>query len=764
MICIWKDRCVPGFDGEDLTANKFPIVDWEEAFNTHYKTDVHVSIYTIPGETSQPRLKVGAHQWCIDREKEPRVNWVFVDVDNEDHGAWESLDEKRAAVNRLIDRPLLESAAVYTTRHGYRLVWRLGAPVLARHWKSFYTQFTDYLRANGIPVDASQTLACWATGFRLPFVTRDGKPTQPICDFSPLEDGMVLEWLPPKPLREDIGRSFTASEQELDDNVVEPTQEEWQKLLLAPYASQFVNSLKRGKILAPEGNRNNTLFKLISSIGGFFRSREPKQIWKFIRDSVRADDTRGAPSPEDAWRMCCRVAGQEEGKAQRRAEKLPRLLVHQDRHFFVLDTREEPWSYHPYSVGGNMLVQMMEDLVMVGIPGTSVRTDKGAPKPVRNLTTDYGRMINEVCYVMGEKGAEYEPEGGGTLYLGCCVPRHIEPEFSPEVDEWLKAFAGDKYESLLDWLATSTNLSKPTCALYLRGEPGTGKSMFIDAVASIWSVGATPLQEMLSNFNAGLLECPVVAADEGVSVTSNTLSTDVVFRNIVANSSHSVNQKNKPVVRVQGCARLIIAANNDNAIRFDSNLTQEDLQAIAARTLYIPVQSGASNLLEQMGGRSATENWVRDGKRPGKIAQHITWLTINRHVYPGKRFLVEGALEDWHRKFVLTTGVNSQVLFVIANCLRTNPNAKKIYVEGEHVFVSVSIVVDMWGQYLRDARTPAPKHIANALQNLSIAKTRKTIDGSRMYFWQIPFTSVSTIATEAGVPLKSMENSAGNRA
>ena len=66
-----------------------------------------------------------------------------------------------------------------------------------------------------------------------------------------------------------------------------------------------------------------------------------------------------------------------------------------------------------------------------------------------------------------------------TLFLGCCIPADVEPQQDDRVAEWLDALAGPKLDVLLDWLATAPNLRRPTAAIYLQGEPGTGKTMLL---------------------------------------------------------------------------------------------------------------------------------------------------------------------------------------------------------------------------------------------------------------------------------------------
>jgi len=744
------------------------MVPWETAFETRYTTDAHVSIYSLEEEDAIPRINKAAHQWLIEQGKEPQVGWAFIDVDNENHRAWESQEEKQRAVEALVENTFLEDAGIYTTRAGYRLVWRLETPVPARHWQSWYKQFREYLIANGVPVDTSETLSAWSTSFRLPWVTRDGRRTEPAVDLTPLQDGYTLQWSPEAALRVELGSS-TAEIDTDQREVVPPTEEEWQSLLGASRASQYLHRLREGVPIGIEGNRDNVLFEVVGSIGGHLRCTDPNEIYKFIFQSVQADDREGAPSLENAWGKCCRIASLEAGKVEEREQQQDQqrpaaFLVHQDKHFYVLDTREDASRYRAFPVGGNMLVNALETYTQPGIPALQTRNQQGGPVTVRRLASDYGRAINQVIFVMGQDRAEYSPESGGTLHLGCCVPQVVEARRDEQIERWLEELAASKLDILLDWLATLTVLELPTCALYLKGKAGTGKSMLISALASVWGTKATPLQEMMSPFNAGLLECPVVAADEGITLTHGSMSPEIVFRNLVANSDHSINRKNMPVVRVQGCARVIICANNDRALQFNNSLTEEDLQAIVSRTLYIEAQEAAAKYLTKLGGRNATRNWVMDGNSPGRIAQHLAWLKENRTVRHGNRLVVEGQLEDWHRRFIVSVGINSQVLYIIAKVIAREGNSKSsCFRENEQVLVTTDTIIDKWDAYFPNAKTPTPRRLANSLSNISVGKRRrKNEQGRRIDLWAIPWASVESEAENLGIVL-STENIAKNR-
>ena len=287
-ICVWPQREVSGFSDPTSQVEKFPTKPWKEALLTRYPTDAHATCYFVEGEEEVPRLNTSSHQYLIESGKEPRVQWLFLDIDNPGHKPWTNREEKQRAMDELATNPLLEDAGIYTTRAGYRLLWRLDKPVLARHWKSFYNQFRKYMIEQGIPADTSETLAAWPTGFRLPYVTRDGEALDPSVDFTPLTDGYTLKWIPPARLRTEVG-SPTAAIDDTKREVVPPTREEWRHLIGASLAGQYVHKLETGIPLGKPGNRDSALMEVIASLGGYLKATDPNQIYRFIHRSVSAD-------------------------------------------------------------------------------------------------------------------------------------------------------------------------------------------------------------------------------------------------------------------------------------------------------------------------------------------------------------------------------------------------------------------------------------------------------------------------------------------
>lgn len=196
---------------------------------------------------------------------------------------------------------------------------------------------------------------------------------------------------------------------------------------------------------------------------------------------------------------------------------------------------------------------------------------------------------------------------------------------------------------------------------------------------------------------------------------------------------------------------MIITANNADALRIRERLTANDVEAVADRIIYLAAGPEAAVYLAELGGRTATWDWVRRGDLPGKIAEHVLWLRANRQVTPGTRFLVHGRMTNFHRDMAITSGINGDLLAVLATA--AEQGAKQpgvIYGEqddqGVHVvLVNAPAVRRMWAPLLH-AQPPGDADIAGALRALATGQRRVRGPGGQLRFYEIPAASVLRIA------------------
>lgn len=165
------------------------VVELALALERRYPTDAHLVTYYLVGPdglplASQPRLKKTGLSWVLDQGFTVEHDLLMVDVDNPGHCEWN--DDLRARFDELLERcPPLQSAGVYLTRAGYRILQELDEPVPAGDGEGqaecYLASWIDELADHGIFADGS--CVDWTRLFRLPHVRRG-----PVAFVSPLVD------------------------------------------------------------------------------------------------------------------------------------------------------------------------------------------------------------------------------------------------------------------------------------------------------------------------------------------------------------------------------------------------------------------------------------------------------------------------------------------------------------------------------------------------------------------------------------------------
>lgn len=182
VVAVASTKFISGINDLDTPgAEALLILPFEDAFSTPYKTDAHFVAYqpSFAGLDAWPRLNKPVltkmrHIGC-----DIVSNLLVLDYDNPDHTAWlqGQWGEFLRQLSDLADSwPMAwQWSLLYATKNGARLVYVLDEPlpVDAFELRSLWMcqEFTS--RGIAIPDECCD----WTRLFRLPFVTRDGKPT-----------------------------------------------------------------------------------------------------------------------------------------------------------------------------------------------------------------------------------------------------------------------------------------------------------------------------------------------------------------------------------------------------------------------------------------------------------------------------------------------------------------------------------------------------------------------------------------------------------
>jgi hypothetical protein len=195
------------------------------------------------------------------------------------------------------------------------------------------------------------------------------------------------------------------------------------------------------------------------------------------------------------------------------------------------------------------------------------------------------------------------------------------------IDRWLRALFGSGYDAAAQWLASLVALDRPAPCLYMPGPKELGKSLLADGLARIWGRPApVGMREAIDSFNEATASCPLVFTDEGFPPDLDFNA----FREMITQHTRRVNEKYRAKFSVEGCGRYLLAANNEDVLRYQRTgvLTQADLEAIADRLLVVPCCEDARTVLREHSHRTLVA-WAQ-----GEIAEHVLWLAQTVELEP----------------------------------------------------------------------------------------------------------------------------------
>lgn len=857
-IAIFPDVKVGGWDGNPDKLNNLLFAEHKtlEEFKEEQGTDAVAVSYLVPQETSQPRLNLPALAALKAAGQEPELHWAIFDIDNPGHTPWVSLEVAENAVLEAFDvlpESLFKSVGGYTTRAGFRLMWRLEPALPVGMANSFLRNLGSILEEGGIEVDAASYE--WTRFFRLPRAKRDGTVLSSYVDLGPIEEGRSLnplqisaenkwdlqtiskttaptgdlpeesmeltfeQWLAAwkypylklgRPIPSQDGhtypvlRSMLASIAAMGDvrdpdilvayvwrsveatpnlaledawklaswvcdrqevkqeakysgnvpppNPGTPDKYEWERVKPAFKGrnSSYFSRLRDGVPLTPHKDRlAECTYHVIRVLAEKGRVPDAPTLYKYMGQAVFATQGRG-PTPQQVWDKCKEViddrqADEDAVRTMFCAEHpLTIKQVGKGGRLFQLDTTTSPYRY--LSSDSDCLLLHYKKYTEPNLPFTA---EYEAGTPLATILNNYGAAVDKTVFVSGQEGTLYEADAG-IIMQGVHRLTATKAEYHKDVDEWLHHLGGDDVEGLLDWLAAVTYTgSEPICALYLEGPPGTGKSLIIHGIASLWGSAPCDYNHTTGSHNGGLLTCPLLGADEGITYSKFAEhNASEIFRNYVANSSHFINQKHKGPATLNASLRVIVCSNDENGIPFRKALGKDGIDAIVERILHINTGPGARNYLNKLGGRKGVRDWIRPSNQPGRFAEHLLWLRETRKLEGQGRFLVSGKMSPWHRQFVADQGYKPAVLTVIHKLLGLAEGGHacsnlwvKADPDNDVVWVNSGAVYDHWEQYAGISR-PKATTIANTVKMLSEGECKQLRFGDvRKRCWPVPFES-----------------------
>jgi len=783
-ITVFPKKRLSGWNGDPdrLGDTGFgDIRNLREALETSYHTDAHAVQYAVPGRDRMPRLNQSSLGY-LQRQPDAmvRLEAVFIDIDFPDHDSdrygWSNIrewperwEDWRSNVERAFDQcPEIGHAGWYLTRGGMRLVWPLASNrmILVRRGSPFLEQFYDYLANTSLPHDR---LTDWNRFFRLPDVVRDGTPTEPRLH---LENMEPLDWRPPEPLHSvdravsgEATRSSRPDWDDIDDPLVsdlKPLEGRW-----------YHGCLKKGLPLADpaEESRHNQTVQAAASIVQILETTDPLEVLQLLKPSIDAMLAQQTPADrtftvEEAWKICVWCCEQYDGQQQQNAAHEKDFLERQAdaigcdpeevRNHLILYTTtggsyfvwdEYDQSYSVQSTQQNQLLALLSQHCPE-LSRVASLDDTGASR----LLQQYGTAVSEVTYSYIADAFEYDPRLRTLRVPVLEQDPTLDATYHEEVHGWLEALFANRVEKGLDWLATMLRFDRMTCALYLHGPPNVGKSLLSAGICRLWRTSPADYTELSDDFQSALLDSPLVVAEEGMERNQFHETGSKLFRRVTGRSRQKIEKKFQDKADLEGSPRILITANDDDAVQTGESLQPNDIEALRQRIGYIHTNTDARDYLDEVSGeepvQDLTTRWVEDGL----IAEHILWLHEHRDVEIGDRFLVEGWESDLTTNLIFQFGAAPEILRFVTSALRDRSNSQAIHVDEEGVWVTIGKMADDY-QRVVSGHLEEPRHgeFIDVLKTLSNGKKKPMAiqEGSEQvdrWFWCLDAEDVARSA------------------
>lgn len=557
----------------------------------------------------------------------------------------------------------------------------------------------------------------------------------------------------------------------------------------SPSAKEIIKNVLGGNALAPVGEHDTSLQRLAGICATYLPSGTP-----FDQIVVLCDTSLRLMGWEDGYEDCLRAFEEKFARAVDRVEsyraeqKRLRDALKAEIAVKVADATADPMAAEStedgkytqaaldaWKIDTNEWIIQKGDMYYVFVNGDYIprmrvelpntihrdlarsplmletETAKGVAKELTppELVRLYGSVARSVDADMGAQRGRYDPRTG-IFTEAVCPLRHLVPEYDADIDRWLRLLGGENADDLLDWIATITDLTRQTCAIYLYGPSGSGKNLLAQGLARLWTTGApTSMESAMGNFNDAISRCPLIFADEKLPDVKNITEE---LRTMVGSSTRELRRKYMPNATLNGAVRAIMAANNPDLLKPRNDMTEMDLRAVSERILFLPITPESSDYLKDIGGAATVNDWCFGDK----IAKHALWLRDNRDVAPSKnRFLVMGKKSIFHERLAVNSGVARQVCEVLVKAIVSSkpvpPTVASLFLVGSgELLVNVNAVEALWETHIKSGERFSLDRISRALVSISNGTVRLRVDNKQSRYCRVRTEQLFAWANESG--------------
>jgi hypothetical protein len=398
------------------------------------------------------------------------------------------------------------------------------------------------------------------------------------------------------------------------------------------------------------------------------------------------------------------------------------IIEYKDSYYFLVEGKytTPTWGNNFNTLAREYLQLSNSDIFVMDKSGRHLK-DKAA------LLEQYGRPAVHVRASLAAQRSQYIT-GRESLFIEALAP--ISPAIKPvrheHVIQWLELLGGPQKDKLFAWVAAVTKLDLQCSAIFLCGARGVGKTLFANGISKIWGGQPTEMASVMSgDFNAQVASCPLLFADEEAPRVTNLM---VQIRKLTGQPNFYLKRKFLADTQVDGCVRLVFAANDYKMLETAEELSVQDAEAIAQRFLLVEPQKAAADFIVDLKSNPDAREGMVKGTH---IAETALWLRDNHTYERGSRFEVEGESTDLTRHLLCHSGSHSKLLEYMCLVLsEQNLDQFKKYLRFENGRFLVN--AGAFTKALWEAKmtfVPSASKVGSALANLS-AGPQETIDGT----------------------------------
>ena len=691
-IATLDPRATPGYWGPPATPDMLPVGTLEDVFAKQWNYDAHILGYQVEGDSAWPRLTTS----CIGdlRKEGVRITQrvIVLDLDTPGHVPLTCGQARDLAV---VAANLPNLWGWHTTKHGAHFVFLLDRPLeleevspFQRGLAALIDPFLQKARGLGAGWHIDQQAMGWARPFRLPFVTRDGRPT------TPLEQAYPGKILPVASVTPQGHRSSTSTA--LDRHAPILSDEGFRtgvegkvfrrkvKKALAGLLPDVWGTLKDPPepldLLSNRDGRgrDGAQYALVgATVGKLFGWATPEQVYGLHYGQAEVSLRRG--DPEDLrsklWIQICRlwgVEGEKRAQVEEIQEEVAKDLASEVAQapgdgatpaLILVGTRVyalQPSGLYglTYTVKTNVRALLRDNPLWAeeGPYSLEYTDDKGTHQKTPNRIIDeHAEQIGvEILFQPGPQGAWIDRSNPQCPRLAQGTFQRdpeLTPQHDPEIEGWLDALVGPDQRPQLDkWIGLALAYERgPLCALSLVGPPGIGKQLFVRGLSEALSPSTLAMSDVFGKWKDSLETALIVNVDEGFPQGTETHISDT-FRSLTGGDPIALERKYQAHGRVACPYRVVLTANNPKLLGtlFSARgMTSEDHAALRSRILHFDCSANAKAWLDSHGNRLTTNTWVQSPEK--KLARHFLHL-YHKHGQEGGagRFLMPGNLS--HKK------------------------------------------------------------------------------------------------------------------